>query len=39
MDYGKELDKNNVGLKTTLKKIFKDVNKRLKSFEVDKEGE
>lgn len=30
MDYIKELDKNNVGLKTTLKKIFKDIDKRLK---------
>lgn len=30
MNYEKELDKNNVGLKTTLKKIFKDIDKRLK---------
>lgn len=29
MNYEKELDKNNVGLKTTLKKIFKDIDKRL----------
>ena len=31
MDYIKEIDKNNVGLKTTLKKILKDVDKRIEN--------
>lgn len=29
MDYIKEIEKNNVGLKTTLKKIFKDIDKKI----------
>lgn len=38
MNYVKQLEKQG-SLKTNLKKIFKDVDKRLKTFEADEEEE